>query len=124
LLADRAAGALRDLFASVEVPAAAVENGPLLEEIAGHVLDYLRFERNALRTVTALQREIDLLLGRPHPCSPLTGAQLAIHHVLRKGTVGGLPSLLDAVQEALDIAVENQMDATTVVHAGQSLVLE
>lgn len=123
LLGERADGALRDLFASAEVPAAAVENGPRLQEIAGHLLDYLRFERNALRTVTALQRQIDLLLGRPHPSSPLTGMQLAIHHLLRKGTVGGLPSLLDAVQEALDIAVENQEDATTVLHAGHSLVL-
>ncbi len=123
LLGERAAGALRDLFASVELPAAAAENGPVLEEIAGHVLEYLRFERNALRTVTAVQHDINLLLGRPQPSSPLTGAQLAIHHILRKHTTGGIPYLLDALQEALDIAVENQKDATVVRH-GRSLVLE
>jgi hypothetical protein len=123
LLGERAAGALRDLFASVEVPADAVDNGLVLQEIADHVLDYLRFERNALRAVTVLQREISLLLGRPQPSLPLTGSQLAIHHILRKGTAGGLPYLLDAVLEGLDVAVENQKDATTVVHAGRSLVL-
>ena len=95
----------------------------MLEEIAGHVLEYLRFERNALRTVTAVQHDINLLLGRPQPSSPLTGAQLAIHHILRKHTTGGIPYLLDALQEALDIAVENQKDATVVRH-GRSLVLE
>ena len=74
------------------------------------------FERNALRTVTALQRHINLLLDRPQPSSPLTGAQLAIHHLLRANTRGGLPYLLDTVLETLDVAVENQQDATTLVH--------
>jgi hypothetical protein len=123
LLDERAAGALRDLFASAEVPETAAENGPLLGEIAGHLLDYLRFERHALRTVESLQRDIDLLLGRPHPASPLSGTQLAIHHILRKGTRAGIPYLLDAVLEGLDIAVENRRDVTTVVHAGRSLTL-
>ena len=123
LLGKSAAGALRDLFASTEWPAAAAENALLLQEIADHLLDYLRFERNALRTVTALQREINLLLERPQPGSPLTGNQLAIHHLLRKGAPGGLPYLLDAVLETLGVSVENQQDATTVAHGGQSLVL-
>ena len=74
LLDARAAAAVRDLFASTEEPALAAKNAPLLQEIAGHVLDYLRFERNALRTVTALQRRINVLLDRPQPSSPLTGA--------------------------------------------------
>jgi hypothetical protein len=123
LLGERAEGALRDLFASGELPEAAVENGPVLEAVAGHVLDYLRFERNALRTVTVLQREISLLLERPQPSSPLTGSQLAIHHILRKGTRGGIPYLLDPVSEALEISVENQKDATTIFHGGRSLTL-
>lgn len=123
LLGETAAGALRDVFASAEAPAAAAENAPLLQEIAGFVLDYLRFERNALRTVTALQREINLLLERPQPKSPLTGTQLAIHHLLRKGAPGELPCLLDAVAETLDVSVENQQDATAVVHRARSFVL-
>jgi hypothetical protein len=123
LLGERASGALRDLFASTEEPSAVARNAPLLEEIAGHVLDYLRFERNALRAVTALQREINSLLGRPQPSSPLTGTQLAIHHLLRVNTGGALPYLLDTVLETLDVAVENHQDATTVTHAGRSVVL-
>ncbi|HEY6909781.1 MAG TPA: hypothetical protein VI356_10450 [Myxococcales bacterium] len=124
LLGERARGALRDLFASAEEPAAAAANGELLQEIADHVLDYLRFERNALRTVTAVQREINLLLGRPQPSAPLTGSQLAIFHLLRRLTPNrGQYYLIDTVQETLGVAVENQQDATTVVHAGRSLVL-
>jgi len=124
LLGDRAGGALRDLFASTEEPAAAAANAPLLQEIAGHVLDYLRFERNALRTVTAVQREINLLLERPQPSSPLTGTQLAIYHLLRRPIPNrGQYYLIDTVLETLDISIENHKDATTVTHAGRSLVL-
>jgi len=123
LLGESAAGALRDLFASTEEADAAAENAPLLEEIANHVLDYLRFERNALRTVTALQRKINELLDRPQPSSRLTGNQLAIHHLLRVKTGGALPYLLDTLRETLEIGVENQEDATRVVHADRSLVL-
>src|SRR5512140_43913 len=124
LLGERAAGALRDLFASVEEPAVAAANGPVLQEIADHVLDYLRFERNALRTVTAVQREINLLLERPQPSSPLTGSQMAIFHLLRRLTPNrGQYYLIDTVLETLGVAIENHKDATTVVHAGRSLVL-
>jgi len=124
LLGDRAAGALRDLFASSEEAAAAATNAPLLQEIAGHVLDYLRYERNALRTVTAVQREINLLLERPQPSSPLTGTQLAIYHLLRRPIPNrGQYYLIDTVLETLDISIENHEDATTVTHAGRSLVL-
>jgi hypothetical protein len=98
-------------------------NAALLQEIAGHVLDYLRFERNALRTITALQHRINLLLERPQPAGPLTGNQLAIHHLLRRGTIGALPYLVDTVRETLDVAIENQKDATTIVHGGRSIVL-
>jgi len=124
LLGESAAGALRDLFASTEEPAMAAVHAPLLQEIAGHVLDYLRFERNLLRTVTSVQREINLLLERPHPSSPLTGSHLAIFHHLRRGTPGrGLYYLIDTVRETLGVAIENQENATTVTYAGRSLVL-
>lgn len=74
LLGERARRALRDLFASSEEPAFAAANAVVLQEIAGHVLDYLRFERNALRTIAGVQREINALLGRPQPSEPLTEA--------------------------------------------------
>ncbi len=95
-----------------------------MQEIAGYVLDYLRFERNALRTVTAVQREINLILERPQPSSPLTGSQMAIFHLLRRQTPNrGQHYLIDTVLETLDVAIENHKDATTVTHAGRSLVL-
>jgi hypothetical protein len=124
LLGERASGALRDLFASCEEPAFAAANAALLQEIAGYVLDYLRFERNALRTITAVQREINHLLGRPHPSEPLTGTHLSIAHDLRRGAAGkGMFYLLDSVRDALGIAFENQQDATAVLHQGRTLVL-
>lgn len=112
LLGQRAGAALGDLFASLGA-----------EAIADPLLDFLRFERNALRTVTAVQARINALLGRPEPASPLTGAQLAIHHLLRKGTRGAVPSLVDLLRETLDVDIQNHAGATTVSHKGHSLVL-
>jgi hypothetical protein len=124
LLGDSAAAALGELFASTEEPALAAVNGPVLGEIAGYVVEYLRFERTALGAITAVQREINDLLGRPQPSGPLTGSQLAIFHLLRRQTPGvGAYYLLDTVLETLEVAVENHPLATTAVHAGRSLSL-
>ena len=119
LLGEGAAGALRDLLASAGDPAAS----PHLQEIAGHLLDFWRFERNALRVVISVQRRINTLLGRPQPEPLLTGKQLAIHHILRKGTVSSLPSLHDAMAEALGLDIENTVDKTVVSLGGRSLTL-
>jgi len=112
LLGKAAAGALRDLFASLGA-----------EAVADPLLDFLRFERNAVRTFTAVQERINAVLGRPQPSSPLTGAQLAIHHLLRKGTRAAVPSLVDLLRETLNVDIQNHAGATTVSHGGRSLVL-
>jgi hypothetical protein len=112
MLGERARGALRDLFASMGA-----------EAVADPLLEFLRFERNALRTITAVQERINEVLGRPQPSSPLTGAQLAIHHLLRRGTRGAVPSLVDLLRETLDVDIQNHAGATTVSHGGGSLVL-
>jgi hypothetical protein len=119
LLGEGAAGALRDLLATAGEPSAS----RAWQEIAGHLLDFWRFERTALRLVESVQRRINTLLGRPQPRSPLTGKQLAIHHILRKGTVSSLPSLHDAMLEALGLDVENSVEKTVVSLGGRSLTL-
>jgi hypothetical protein len=123
LLGERALAALRDLFASSEEPAFAAANSALLQEIAGYVLDYLRFERNALRTVGAVQREINTLLGRPQPVEPLSGSHLSVAHDVRREN-GGKYYLLDSLRDALGIAFDNRQDATTVAHQGRALILQ
>ena len=115
LLADPAP--LAEVLAAGEPAATA----PVLREIAGHLLDYLRFERQGLTAVSALQRDIDTLLGRPHPKGPLTSSQVGIYHILRRGTA--MPYLFDTVLEALDTAIDNHPGATTVVRQGRSLAL-
>jgi hypothetical protein len=95
-------GALRDLFATVGAPAA----------VADHLLDYLGFERNALRVITSVQREINSLLGRPQPLAPLTGSQLAIGLSLRTPAGRSGPYLPETIFKTLGIRVENQADAT------------
>jgi hypothetical protein len=122
LLGESAANALRELFASVETEPAHAANGPLLQEIAGHLLDYLRFERNALPTVTWLQRQINALLGRPQPVAPFSSKELSLHHAMRAGTPGAAVYLLDPFKEALGLTVDNRADSTTVALGERSLV--
>ena len=86
--------------------------------------EYLRFERNALRAVVAVQREINVLLGRPQPLSPLTSTQLAIFHLLRKGSPGATPYLLDTLREVLGIEICSRVDSTLATHRGQSIALD
>jgi hypothetical protein len=123
LLGESAAGAMRDLFASLEEPAHREANGALLQEIGGYLLDYLRFERNALPTATWLQRRINTLLERPQPSSPFTSKELALVQAVRKGSPGAAVYLLDPFKEALELEVDNRADSTTVAFGGRSLVL-
>jgi hypothetical protein len=124
LLDERAAAAFADLFASVEEPAHAAANAALLQEISGYLLDYLRYERNALRTIDAVQREINTLLKRPQPKQPLSGDDLAILLALRRMNPGrGFRYLLETVREVTGIVVDNQKDGTTVTRGSRSLVL-
>jgi hypothetical protein len=120
LLGNGAEAAVRDLFASIGEPAAA----PCLQEIAGHLLEFWRFERNALRLVTSVQRKINVLLGRPQPAHALTGNQVALHHVLRIGSPGAMPSLHEALRETLGIDVDNRIDSTTITFRNNSLSLQ
>jgi hypothetical protein len=93
-------------------------------DIAVPLLDYLRFERNALKTVTSLLRQIDTLLGRPHPRNELTGNQFAIHHLLRKGTPGAMPYLMDTLRETLGVSIDNRPGATTVAAGNHFITLQ
>jgi len=124
ILGGDAPGALREVFVAAEEPFAAEANAPLLREISGYVLEYLRFERATLGLVTRLQRDIDDLLDRPHPIAPLLGSQLAIYHLLLKGTSGALPYLLDTVQEILGISIDDEPSFTTVAYGGRSFSLQ
>jgi hypothetical protein len=98
------AAALRQVFVSAEEPELASAHEQPLREIADHVHDYLGLEAAGLRVMTNVQREINQLLGRPQPKSPLTGSQLAIFYLLRRQSPGVTSHyLLDTVQEALGL---------------------
>jgi hypothetical protein len=122
-LLGESAGAMRDLFASLEEPAHSQANGALLQELGGYLLDYLRFERNALRTVSWLQRQINALLERPQPVAPFTNKELGLFHSIRQGTPGAAVYILDPFKEALGLEVDNREEMTTVAVGGRTLAL-
>jgi hypothetical protein len=115
LLTERALGVVRDLFASAEEPALAAAHSALLSEIAGHVLEFLRFERTALGVIVDVARQIDDLLGRPHPDAPFTGTKLGANLALnRTNGFRGQFYLLDTIAETLGIETVNERDGTTL----------
>jgi hypothetical protein len=119
-----AAEALCELFVAAEEPELSATNEQPLREIASHVLDYLRVERAGLRALAAVQREINHLLERPQPKSPLTGSQLGLFHLLSRQTPGIISHyLLDTVQEALGIETLNHQDATSATLEGRAVAL-
>ena len=121
LLGDGARGALRDLFGSLGEPP---ECAALLQEISGYVFDYVRYERNALRPIAEIQRQINTLLGRPQAQEPITAQHLAVGPALRRATFDyGPNSLTETIQEALGIAIESSQDETTVTYGGRSFSL-
>ncbi|MCU0687663.1 MAG: hypothetical protein MUF34_36370 [Polyangiaceae bacterium] len=120
LLGERArAQLLGVLRASLDAPGA----GPTLEAVADALLEYLRVERTVLRAAVAVQRSINELLGRPQPQRALSGGDLAIHHDLRKGTLGGMPYLPDAFREELGLSIENTESSTRLTRGGESIEL-
>ena len=98
--------------------------GELLQPpLTALIASFLRVERTALRLVGEVQRQVNLLLRRPHPEQPLTGNQLAILHLLRKGQSGGLPYLLDTISETLGVSFENTENGTTAFYEGRPAAL-
>jgi hypothetical protein len=114
VLGGRAAETLRELLRG-RLDADASED--VVDDVSAAILDYLRVERAALRSVVALQGEINALLRRPAPSRPLSGADLAIHHALRVGTPGALPYLLHGLRDELGLEVDNT-DRATRIFAG------
>ena len=94
------------LGASTGVPAG------VLDTVASALADYLALERPALRALEAVQRQVNALLQRPHPARRFSSADLSLHHRLRTGTMGVLPSLHEVFQEELGLAIESTGDAT------------
>jgi hypothetical protein len=86
--------------------------GDVLDVVADATAEFLAIERSALRAPEDVQRQVNALLQRPHPARKFSGADLALHHRLRVGTIGVLPYLLDVLRDELGIAIENTEDST------------
>ncbi|QRO00175.1 hypothetical protein JRI60_14705 [Archangium violaceum] len=86
--------------------------GDVLDVVADATAEFLAIERSALRALEDVQRQVNALLQRPHPARKFSGADLALHHRLRVGTIGVLPYLLDVLRDELSIAIENTEDST------------
>ncbi|HEX4385715.1 MAG TPA: hypothetical protein VH083_22295 [Myxococcales bacterium] len=121
LLGAGARGAVRDLFGSLEK---SPEASALLQEIGDYVFDYVRYERNALKPIAAIQRQINTLLGRPQAEEPLGARHLAVGPALRRATFNyGPNSLTETIEKALGIGIDSFEDTTTVTYGGRSFDL-
>ena len=84
----------------------------LVDAVADALADYLATERAALGALEAVQREVNLLLGRPHPTRPFSSLDLAIHLQLRVGTIGSMTYLPRAFADALGLHLESTSAGT------------
>jgi hypothetical protein len=102
---------LRELIRSCAGPLPG-PRGEVLDVVADAIAEYLAIERPVLRAMEGAQRQINALLQRPHPARKFSGADLALNHHLRIGTILMRPHLLEALRDELGITVENTEDAT------------
>ncbi|MFL5355328.1 hypothetical protein [Archangium sp.] len=85
-----------------------------LDTVADAVAELLAIERSVLGAIETVQRQVNALLQRPHPARRFSGADLALHHVVRAGIIRNLPYLLDVLREELGITVENTVEMTRI----------
>jgi len=85
-----------------------------LDTVAEAVAELLAIERSVLGTIETVQRQVNVLLQRPHPARKFSGADLSLHHVLRVGLVRVLPYLPDVLRDELGIIVENTVEMTRI----------
>ncbi|PTL80149.1 hypothetical protein [Vitiosangium sp. GDMCC 1.1324] len=86
----------------------------VLDTVADAVAEFLAIERSVLGVMETVQRQINVLLQRPHPARKFSGADLSLHHVLRLGLMSMLPYLLDVLRDELGITVENTAEMTRI----------
>jgi hypothetical protein len=86
----------------------------VLDTVADAFAEFLAIERPALRTLDGTLRQVNALLQRPHPARKFSGADLAISHNLRVGTIRMLPYLMDILRDELGITVENTEDGAEI----------
>jgi hypothetical protein len=84
----------------------------VLDTVADAVAEFLAIERPVLGAIETVQRQVNVLLQRPHPARRFSGADLSLHHGVRVGLARGLPYLLDVLREELGITVENTAEMT------------
>lgn len=71
--------------------------------VADRIVSYLREEQALLASVSAIQRAIDGLLGRPSPSRPLTSRDFRVAFMLEDHSY---PNLIETLEEALELTLE------------------
>jgi hypothetical protein len=76
-----------------------------VERLVSCLMDVIVREQAILRLGSAVQAEINRLLGRTPPMRPFGSAEVNVHSLLVGGESHRLPYLLDELKEALGIAI-------------------
>ncbi|HYQ04891.1 MAG TPA: hypothetical protein VER96_39720 [Polyangiaceae bacterium] len=77
---------------------------PWLDTLGGALMDYFKRAQAIVSCCSAVQEELNAVLGRPTPTRPLSGADLAIHNLFLP-TSPPFPNLEDDLAQALAIQV-------------------
>jgi hypothetical protein len=74
-----------------------------LDALAASIMDFLVREQQVLAVATAVQAEINRLLGRAQPVRPFGAGEVDVHNLLQGAESRRLPYLLDELGDALGI---------------------
>jgi hypothetical protein len=113
---ERTRQRLRELLRSRD-DAPSEARSHVLDAIADALAEYLSIERQVLRALEGVQRQVNALLQRPHPERKFSSGDLSLSHRLRTGIQRPMPDLMEVLRDELGITVENTEEITRITNA-------
>jgi hypothetical protein len=83
-------------------------------DLSARVMDFLLREQAVLRTATAIQIDINQLLGREQPTRAINAAQINVYNLMQNFNLKRLPYLIDELERLLGVQIDLDMDSLTI----------
>jgi hypothetical protein len=83
---------------------------PFVRDVSARIMDFLLREQAVLRTATAVQNDINRLLGREQPIRTISAADINVHNLMQGFDPDRLPYLIDELERLLGIQIDLDMD--------------
>jgi hypothetical protein len=85
-----------------------------VRDVSAHVMDFLLRVQAVLRTGTAIQTDINRLLGREQPKRAINAADINVYNLMQDFNLKRLPYLIDEMERLLGVQIELDRDRLTI----------